>query len=693
MQAVDISFLQLLEGQKQFLVPIFQRDYSWGIGHCAQLWNDILRIGAEEGTRKHFVGSIVYIAAEENDAAIGRWLVIDGQQRLTTMTLLLAALRDTLPEEGDAIVTSPQIDDTYLRNPYGKGELRHKLQLRRADQDALGALLGKKELSAHASERITENYDFFVTQISDADPSIVFRGIQKLVAVSVSLVRGHDDPQMIFESLNSTGLGLASADLIRNFVLMRQEEKVQTQLYEDQWRPIEVAFGTRYRADFDKFVLYYLTLELEPSKQLRTAETYESFRNYFHQVGGEAHAAEILARLRRFSSYYVSFMLGQETNPELHTVFQRLRSLVEVATPVIMRLYDCYQSANTLTHAEFIEAVSLMESYIFRRSVLDLETRSLGRIFATLAFELDNEHPLESLKVALFRQSKKRRFPADMEFQTALETRNIYEMRICKYLLDRIQNESKEKVNTETLSIEHVLPQNDELNSEWRAMLGGKWRAIQEEWLHRLGNLTLTGYNSEYGDKPFDEKKTMSGGFNDSPLRLNKFIREQKQWTAAEIEKRGSDLAGQALSIWRPLIVAPASVRAAELKEFKATAASRSIADVEFHPEAQALFELLRPSVQSLSPEVIEICRPKSITYRVYDFFVEVIPRKRRLDLMLNIDFEDCDDPSQTAQDKTDWEFIVNAAENGGTLFSLRHEDQIPAALHLIKQAYQRVTE
>lgn len=224
-------------------------------------------------------------------------------------------------------------------------------------------------------------------------------------------------------------------------------------------------------------------------------------------------------------------------------------------------------------------------------------------------------------------------------------------------------------------------------------MLGDQWKAVQEEWLHRLGNLTLTGYNSEYSDRSFADKKTISGGFNDSPLRLNKFIREQSKWTSSEIEKRGCDLAAKALSIWPALNVDGSLVRKAELKEFKATAASRSIADVEFHPEAKLLFEQLRPSILSLGTEVIEIFRAKSITYRVYDFFLEIIPRKRRLSLMLNIDFEDCDDPSQTAKDKTDWEFIVNATENGGTLFALSHEDQIPAALHLIKQAYERVTE
>lgn len=254
MNAQDLPLTQLLDGAKQFIVPIFQRDYSWGTKHCQQLWNDILRVGSDHATRAHFLGSVVYIAAEDNQAAIPRWLVIDGQQRLTTVTLLLTALRDRLkaePTEGEVLPSPEEIEDRFLRNRHGRGERKSKLMLRRADNDALMAMMSCKELSDGSAEAVRENYEFFQERLADADVGQVYAGIAKLVIVDVSLTRGHDDPQMIFESLNSTGLDLTQADLIRNFVLMRLDDDLQTRLYEEYWRPIEAAllsaFGGRYR--------------------------------------------------------------------------------------------------------------------------------------------------------------------------------------------------------------------------------------------------------------------------------------------------------------------------------------------------------------------------------------------------------------------------------------------------------------
>jgi len=559
MKAEDVRLTELLEGPKQFIVPVFQRDYSWGTKHCLQLWKDILRVGSDENAKAHFVGSIVYVAAEENSAKITRWLLIDGQQRLTTITLLLTALRNRLPaidanpqvSTDDGLPTRPELEDYYLCNTHGKGDRRQKLSLRRADQNTLVALLDSKELPKDRSERIRENYEFFDEQLASADLDLVYRGIKKLVAVDVSLARGQDDPQMIFESLNSTGLDLTQADLIRNFVLMRQDEEVQTQLYNDYWQPVEIAFGARYRNEFDKFVRDYLTLQLRPSKQLKADEIYQHFRTFFYSVQATTPIANILSELKRFGGYYVAFSLGQEESPEIKEALGRLRQLVEVASPVVMRLYDCHSQTNTLTAEQFVKAVELLESYVFRRSVCDMQTRNLGQIFASLAYRIKDDNPLLSLQVALYRQGKKRRFPSDAEFREALETRDVYDMRQCHYLLDRLENDSKEQIETSGFTIEHVMPQNEEISPDWQKMLGSEWQSVWEVWLHRLGNVTLTGYNSEYSDKSFPDKKTIPGGFNESPLRLNKFIREQNQWTATEMEKRGRILQRR-LSVFGP---------------------------------------------------------------------------------------------------------------------------------------------
>ncbi|MCL4272259.1 MAG: DUF262 domain-containing protein [Anaerolineales bacterium] len=699
MKAEDVRLTELLEGPKQFIVPVFQRDYSWGTRHCLQLWKDIVRVGSDPSAKAHFVGSVVYVAAEENSANITRWLLIDGQQRLTTLTLLLAALRHRLPKsvyqnlDEDSLPTKAELEDYYLWNVHGKGDRRFKLHLRRADHETIIGLFENKKPSQISSERIRENYEFFEEQLENANIEVVYRGIKKLVAVDVCLTRGQDDPQMIFESLNSTGLDLTQADLIRNFVLMRQDEQIQTKLYQEFWQPIEQAFGPRYRSDFDKFVRDYLTLQLEPSKQIKSDEIYQHFRSYYHKAITENSVENILEHLNRFGKYYVAFSLGQEKNSKLREAFNRLRTLIEVASPVVMKLYDCYSQIGTLQINEFMDAVEILESYVFRRSVCGMQTRSLGQIFASLAYRIKTDNPLLSLKVALYRLGKKRRFPTDAEFREALEARDVYDMRNCFYLLDRLENDSKEKIDTSNFSIEHVLPQNKELNAAWREMLGSEWKSIQNTWLHRLGNITLTGYNSKYSDKSFAEKKKIKDGFNDSPLRLNKFIREQETWTPKQIEKRGKDLAVKAINIWTALSVEIEAVQEAELEDRKTQAAQYSLDMLEFTKESRMLFDKLRPQILSLGDDIVELCGPKSVTYRVYDFFLEVIPRKRRLTLVLNLDYEECEDPTGLASDATAYAFIIYASENGGVLFPVKEASQVLAAIHVIRQAYEKVSE
>jgi uncharacterized protein with ParB-like and HNH nuclease domain/predicted transport protein len=704
MQAQDTRLTKLIDGSTQFIVPVFQRDYSWGTKHCQQLWSDIVRTGADKKA-KHFVGSVVYIEAEDTSASVNRWLLIDGQQRLTTLTLLLAALRkkflsdSAIDSNNDDLLTPEAIQDSYLINRNAKGDRRYKLHLRRSDHDTLAALLDDKDPPKVPSERIVENFRFFKERLSGADLVQVCRGIRQLVAIDVHLTRGQDDPQMIFESLNSTGLDLTQADLIRNFVLMRLDEELQTRLYEDYWRPIEAAFGSKYRTEFDKFVRDFLTIKLKPSKQFKSDEIYQQFRSFF-QLGAKSRTVEsILDEMKIFGSYYAGFSFGQEENKKLGDVLSRLRALVEVASPLILRLYDCYVRAKSLSVDQFLECAELVESYVFRRAVCDMQTRSLYQIFSSIAYRVRDADPLLSLKVALDRQPKKRRFPSDTEFREALEARDVYDMRTCHYLLDRLENDGKERTITSTLTIEHVLPQSEEMRPEWKTMLGADWKSIQESWQHRLGNLTLTGYNPEYSNLPFEQKKTLIDkegrqvGLNFSPLRLNKFIKEQTAWTQKEIERRGNELAKRAVSIWPLLIADPSSVRAAELEEMRAVAANFSVDDLPLGPETKPLFDELRNQIKFLGEDIIELPGANTVTYRVYEFFVEIIPRRRRLVLILNLDFEEAVDPSQRAIDAAERAFVVHATESGGVLFRVEEPGHIAQAIDLVRQAYAKVSE
>ena len=565
--------------------------------------------------------------------------------------------------------------------------------LRRTDNEALVALMAGQTLSAVSAEAVRENYEFFRERLADADVGRIYAGIAKLVIVDVSLTRGHDDPQMIFESLNSTGLDLTQADLIRNFVLMRLDDDLQTRLYDDYWRPIEVAFGNRYRSEFDKFCRDFLVLKLKPSKQLRADAIYHHFRDFFHAETVTRPVEDVLVELRRYAGYYVRFSLSREADPAFADAALRLRALVEVASPLMLRLYDCHERTGLFDGRAFREAIELLESYVFRRSACDMQTRSLYQIFASIAYKIRDSAPLQSLKVALYRSGKKRRFPTDTEFRDALETRDVYAMRSCAYLLDRLENDSKEKIDTSSFTIEHVLPQNENLAPAWRDMLGADWKAIQETWLHRMGNLTLTGYNAEYSDRSFGDKKSMLRGFNDSPLRLNRFIREQARWTAEEIEARGKALAQQAVRVWPGLSVDMAAVWVAELEERRAAAAQYSIGTVGFDPEARGLFDAIRPHILALGEGVVELCGTKSVVYRVYDHFLEILPRTRYILLLANVDFDEIDDPSGVARDASDYAFITNASESGDVIFSLKDASQVQAAVHIVLQAYERVTE
>lgn len=700
MNAQDLPITQLLNGARQFIVPIFQRDYSWGTKHCQQLWDDILRIGLDDTARGHFIGSVVYVAAEENNAAITRWLLIDGQQRLTTIILLLTAIRDRMREldfaaEGAGDTLTPvELEDYYLINRHGRNERRYKLHLRRADQDTIAALLDAQGIPANPSNAIKENYEFLRSLVATADLRTVYAGIAKLVVVDVCLTRGQDDPQMIFESLNSTGLDLTQADLIRNFVLMRLDEEEQTELYATFWQPLELSFGQRYRTDFDKFIKDFLTLQLRPSTPLKSNETYRDFQRFYSESCRTLYVRDILGTLKQYGEYYAAFNLAQETDPSLKLAFARLRNLIEVASPVVMVLYDCFKRRNTLTIVEFVEAINLLESYVFRRSVCEMQTRSLGKIFSALAYRIKPEQPLLSLKIALARQGKQRRFPNDSEFRISLESRDVYNMRTCAYLLERLENfENREPTNTSIYSIEHVMPQNEQLRPEWQEMLGTDWKQVHETWLHRLGNLTLTGYNSTYSDRSFQDKKSIVGGFSDSTLRLNRFIREQYDWNAQTMQARSEQLTLKALRIWTPLVVDLNEIRRAELEDHRTQAANFDVENIEFDDVARNLYVLLRDQISSLGEGVAELPSRRSVIYRVYDFFVEVLPRANKLALVLNLDFTDIDDPSGNAEDATQYAFITGANEKGGVIFFVNSTSDITSAMQLIRQAYERACE
>lgn len=699
MKATEAKLLKLLKIAPQFIIPIYQRNYSWTEEQCNQLWLDLLRAGRDGKINSHFIGSIVYI--ERGLSTVVKQeslLVIDGQQRLTTATLLIAALADyfesnDIPELMDAF-SARKLRNYYLLNPEEDGERRFKLLLSETDKETLLAILRKAPMPYPASARIEENFKLFqgLIEANKAELEAICTGLDKLVIVDVALDRTQDNPQLIFESMNSTGLELSQADLIRNYILMGLEPALQTELYTTYWRPMEKGFGQAgYAVHFDRFMRHYLTAKTGEIPNVR--EVYTAFKIYARGRAGDTR--ELVAEIHAYAGYYCAMALGTEQNALLRQAFHDLRELkMDVVYPFLLDAYHDYRN-NDLSVEELHQALRLAESYVFRRAVCAIPTNSLNRTFAGLSRGLKKDRYLESLTASFLLLPSYRRFPADDEFQRALKVRNLYKFRSLMYWLRKLENFGrKEPVTVENYTVEHILPQNPELSAAWKEELGPEFERIQQTWLHTLGNLTLTGYNSEYSDRPFkykrDEVKNGDGdpvGFKASPLMLNQGLGSVEMWNENAIHQRAERLAARATKVWK------APELAADILNAYRPSASQSGQKytIDDHHQlasgpVRELFEQLRTHVLAIDPCVSEEFLKIYVAYKAETNFVDVIPQAKRLLLTLNIPFHEIDDPNGLCRDITG----LGRWGNGDVELKLESPDQLPYVLGLIRQAFDQ---
>ena len=695
MKATEAKLLEFLKKSPQFVIPIYQRTYSWTEKECRQLWDDILRTGNNDKVSAHFVGSIVYIEKGLYQVSSqSPMLVIDGQQRLTTLTLLVAALARALDnlDEGSREpldgFSARKLRNYYLLNPEEEGDRHYKLVLSQTDKDSLIAIVSGNEQPKERSLRVTENFALFEAWIAGLKGDLlpVCKGLAKLVVVDIALNRDQDNPQLIFESMNSTGRELSQADLIRNFILMGLEPKLQTRLYEQFWRPMEVDFGQdAYATHFDGFMRHYLTVKTGDIPNVN--EVYEAFKNYAREPKTAQSGIEsLVADIRSFSRYYCAMALSAEQDAELKLAFHDLRELkVDVAYPFLLELYHDY-STGALSGIDFLVAVRLVEAYVFRRGICSIPTNSLNKTFATFTKALKKDRYLESIQAHLLGLPSYRRFPADDEFRRDLQTRDLYNFRNRSYWLRRVENhDRKERAPVDEYTIEHILPQNANLSPAWKAALGPEWERIQSMKLHTLGNLTLTGYNSEYSDRPFNEKRDITGGFKESPLKLNQGLGNLDTWNEEAIEARAERLATLALDVWRapklPLDVL-------ETYSGKTPQSGYSITD---HPylasgSMRSIFEAFRKEVLALDPCVSEEFLKLYVAYKAETNFVDVVPQMKRLRLSLNMAFSEITDPKHLCKDVTG----VGRWGNGDVEIGLSSLDELPYVMGLVRQSLEK---
>ena len=697
MDAVSRPFSQIINGAKQFVIPVFQRDYSWGWEQCLQMWSDIHN-SRGEGDNNHFLGSFVYVEGNAG-AAFSSWLVIDGQQRITTLTLLMVALRDHVLEtqwNGEE-PTVGRIDAYFLKNREESGERGYRLALRRRDNETLRALIDGKDVSeiADSSELILDAYTYFreLLRGPGVDPAQIYEGVHRLVVVDVKLQLAVDNPQLIFESLNSTGIDLTQSDLIRNYLLMGLPEEDQTRLYNDYWSRMEATFR-HAGGGLDYFLRDYIALKQELTTQPLAEKIYAHFKTFWPQ-SEVVTTAERLEEVVEFGQYYASFL-----RPALTRDKELVRPLSNVREGgfgtahaiLVVRLYDLF-GRGLLSVGEFSDAMTLIKSYLLRRAVLGLQTRSYWGVFVRMAHSIDEDAPFETFKVALARERGRYQFPSDGSFFSGLRERDLSALRCCRHILDTLENSGQsEQSHVGSYTIEHIMPQIIEGVEEWQTMLGDDWEEVHSTWLHRLGNLTLVGWekNISYSNRPFDEKKSIPGGFNETAVRLNLYVRDQERWTAHQMEERGNTLARLALAIWPYPQADMSLVRDKEIAELKARSSEKDASSLSMGVATREVLEALQASIGTLG-DTIPVIENKSVCY--YDghgaFFAELLPMSGYIRLLIPVAFDEVDDPEGLAGDVTAWKFLPNVVHREcGVYIDVHGIQHVEAAMRMVRQDF-----
>ena len=556
MKGSEAKLVSYMQGSdKRFIIPVYQRNYDWRIENCKQLYDDLIAI-VQKGRSSHFFGSIVSV---HSDGEFNEYLIIDGQQRLTTISLLMLAMYNVMKA---GILTPLQsnladkIYKTYLIDEWQEEDTRIKLKPVKNDSTAFGLLFKESDEYIQGSN-LTVNYNYFYSRIQKEEISIdeLYSAITKLEIINITLNKD-DNPQLIFESLNSTGLALSEGDKIRNFILMGLPTKEQNEYYDKYWNKIELC--TNY--DVSMFMRDYLSVKQQAIPSMN--RVYVTFKAYVEENKLETEA--LLIDLLDYAKWYEILLKGKTTDKKLNACIYRLNRLETTITRPffleVLRMMTKGSPALSLQDAR--EIFLLTENYLFRRSICDLPTNALNKIFLMLhreiiRFDGTETDYLEKFKYALLSKQERGRFPNNEEFAEAMGNRQIYLMNIKNkaYILERLENygidEDKDiyrHLDEGTYSIEHIMPQH--LTPQWVNELGDDYEDIHETWLHRLANLTLTAYNSKYSNNTFADKRDMDKGFRQSGLRLNTWIANQEKWTLDELEKRCGMLVSRSLNIW-----------------------------------------------------------------------------------------------------------------------------------------------
>ncbi|GAA7882438.1 DUF262 and DUF1524 domain-containing protein [Helicobacter pylori] len=664
----------------QLVIPIYQRVYSWEKEQCKQLWDDIIKIGGNDKMDGHFIGSILYVL-DNITHSNNTLLIIDGQQRLTTITLLLTALRNHLSDEDEFLgkFSCQKIQNRYLINSDKDGDKKFRLILSESDKDTLLYLIDKdRRKPSDPSLKIVENFKLFEEWIRKNTDKLetIFKGLEKLMIVEIALEKGKDDPQLIFESMNSKGIELTQTDLIRNYIVMETEIEKQEGFYNKYWRAMEEKFKQNKKL-FDRFVRHYVTIK---TKIPNLNKVYVALKDYRQKEG--IGIEDLLKDLQKYCGYFCQIVFKKEADKDLNKALSFLVDLeMNVIYPLLLELYSDY-SDGVSSKDDFRRSIALIESYICRRKVCGLGANSLNKVFPSFTKHIQKDEYFKSLKAHFGSLTERQRFPNNDEFKDCFITIDFYNFKKRNIFFERLENfDRKERVYTHEYTTEHIMPQT--LTEELERDLGENFQAIHDKYLHTIGNLTKTGYNSEYSNKSFQKKRGMEKGFKDSPLRLNQGLRDLESFGEEEIKKRANDLADLALKIWTyPKLDAETLEKYKPKKEKKVY----DLSSYKFGSHSRELFDILSKEIKALDEKIVENFNQDYISYKFSKNFVDIVVQTKDLKLYLNMKFNELQDEKNLARDMTNKGHLGN----GDIEVKLETKENIPYCLGLIKQALEK---
>ena len=551
MKANETKLQPVLEGVKQYIIPLFQRSYSWKKNLWETLWEDLLELYEAGDGREHFIGAFVTMPVDMSPHGVSKYLLIDGQQRLTTIFVLLAALRDLASEVQDEKLTA-QVNETYLLNKWEDGINKLKLLPTQTDRDTFNHIIHRK--SFEQSDNLARVYEFFRAKLIEHDengnPVDLKRMLtiltQQFVAVSIVLAKD-ENPYLIFESLNAKGEPLTQADLVRNYIFMRIEDSAEQQIaYDELWLPMQ----KELRDELSNFLWRYLTKD---GTFVRQGSIYEAIKaRLAHKNTSEV--VDVLIDMHTYAGYYVRLIDPQkESNQSIRQRLERInRWEIKTAYPFLLALYDDYVKRR-LASKDFCKILDYVESFVVRRFFCRISTNVLNRIFITMYRSLDGKEIVKEVEEHMLA----RNWPTDADFLSEWSKLPIYLSGTAKtrHILETLEGEmlgNNEPVDMKhpKITIEHIMPQT--LNEAWEEDLGTEASRIHATYLHTIGNLTLTGNNEPMGNSAFNEKKKV---FVESNFELNKYFKHSTTWTEKSIRARAQDLGKVAVKIWeRPSV-------------------------------------------------------------------------------------------------------------------------------------------